>query len=230
MNVSLLISVEMSQQSPGHQSTQSVDCTHKILPSKLSAKAVEHVSMDCENWLQFAESQMKASTEDVICHIQQFKNRHDSLVFVLLDSSAILPATSAVSAVGRDELLEDWWKPLNESAYVTNITSSAESKSDISIITSIDANKIWIVRFTDETTLQMKSNEFSEFMSSVGSLGYSYLEPNVNDLIVARSTPSNQETVDVEREVLSSNVEMNAVASTLFRVMNTNKGLSDGVV
>src|SRR5271168_2322495 len=78
----------------------------------------EHVSMHHENWLQFAESQMKTSMEDVICHIQQFKNRHDSLVFVLVDSSAILPATSAASAVGRDKLLEDWWKPLNESAYV----------------------------------------------------------------------------------------------------------------
>src|SRR5271163_4448107 len=141
MNVSLLISVVMSQESAENKSRQSVDYTLKILRSKLSAKAVKHVSMNYETWLQFAESQMKASTEDVICHIQQFKNRHDSLVFVLLDSSAILPATSVASAVGRDELLEDWWKPLNESAYVTNITSSAESKSDISIITSIDANK-----------------------------------------------------------------------------------------
>lgn len=231
MNVSLLISVEMSQESAGKQTRQSVDYTFKILRSKLSAKAVKHVAMNYETWLQFAESQVKTSTEDVICHIQQFQNQHDSLLFVHFDSSAILPATSVASAVGRDELLDDWWKPLNESAYVRNIISAAESKSDLSIITSSTLkNKIWNLCFTDERSLRMESDEFSTFMLSVGTLKYSHFDPTVNDLVVTQSAPSNQEPVHVEREVLSSNVEMNAVASTLFRVMNTSKGLSDGVV
>jgi hypothetical protein len=232
MNVSLLISVEMSQPSRTAAAKSPPDYALKILHSRLSAKAEKHVSMEYENWLQYAESQIKANKDDVICHISQYHNNHDSLLFVIVDSSAIIPATSVASAAGRRDLLEDWWKPINESAFITTIINARESKTDdINIIASSSLkNKIWIMQLTAERSLRMAADEFVKSMSVVGTLGYSCFESNVNDLIVSQSASSKQEAVDVERDMLLSNVGLNAVSGTLFRVINTTKGLSEGVI
>jgi len=143
----------MSQETAGNQSTGSVDYTLKILGSKLSAKALKHVSMDYENWLQFAESQMKASTEDFICHISQFKNRYDSLVFVLLDS--VRDCFCQVSGVGGGARRVGG--RLVEAAERIGLCHKYHLLSRIKVGRQhyhvIHANKIWIVRFADETTL-----------------------------------------------------------------------------
>ena len=230
MNVSLLISVGMSQSS-GTTASKSPDYTLKILLGRLSTKAEQHGLMEYEHWLQLAEAQMKIDTEDVVCHISQYKNRYGSLLFIIVDSAAIVPATSVASASGQSELPEDWWKPINESAYITNIINAKEAKTEITIITSTSlANKMWILRLTPEKSLRIKADDFLKSMSPVGTLSYSSFESGVNDLIVAQSASSNQEVVDVEHEILLSNVGLNAVSGTLFRVINTTKGLSEGII
>ena len=175
---------------------------------------------------------MKATTDDVLCHISQYDNHHDSVLFILVESNAILPATSVASAAGRDELVSDWRKPISESALVTNIISAREvNKRDFGIITSSNlANKTWIIRFSEDRTLRITSDEFLKLISSVGSMTYCSFDSGVNNLVVTNSVSSNPKGVDVQRDILAANVELNAVAGTLFRVGNTVKGLSDGAV
>ena len=78
--------------------------------------------------------------------------------------------------------------------------------------------------------MRIKGQEFRKFISSVGSVIESYFDSTINDLIVSRSGLSIEEFVELQRAMLSSNVELNAIAASLFRVINITKGLNDGVI
>ena len=119
MNVSLLISVEMSQ---------STESSMKIMHDILDSKIIKHASMDYENWLHFAEADIKIITSNVICHLSQNQSEDDqSHLFIIIEASKILPTISITSAAGRENLLHDWRKPITESSFVTDIIVPRET-------------------------------------------------------------------------------------------------------
>ena len=59
---------------------------------------------------------------------------------------------------------------------------------------------------------------------------YCSFDSGVNNLVVTNSVSSNPKAVDVQRDILAANAELNGVAGTLFRVGNTVKGHSNGLL
>ena len=157
--------------------------------------------MDYENWLHFAEADIKTTTSDIICHLSQ--NQSDdgqSHLFVIVEASKILPATSVASAPVRENLFHDWRKPITESSFVTDIIASRETTThNVSVIyCSSISDRTWIIRFTPERTLRTKGQEFRKFMPSVGSVTESHFDSTINDLIVSRSGLSTEEFVELQ--------------------------------